>query len=78
MSLADTSWMEDGACRDAEVDLWFVERGESSAPAREICARCPVADRCLEYALAHHIKHGIWGGLTERERRRMARSRRAA
>jgi WhiB family redox-sensing transcriptional regulator len=40
--------------------------------ARRVCADCPVRDVCLEYALDHHIEHGVWGGASERARRRMA------
>ena len=45
------------------------ERGETAGPARQVCARCLVRQPCLEYALSNRITHGIWGGLTERERR---------
>ena len=52
-----------------DLDLFYPERGESTGPARQVCARCPVCQPCLEYALSNRITHGIWGGLTERERR---------
>jgi len=57
------------ACRGTDLDLFFPERGEAAGPARRICARCPVRQPCLEYALSNPITHGIWGGLTDRERR---------
>jgi hypothetical protein len=44
-------------------------RGESAGPARQVCAGCPVRQECLEFALCHGEVHGIWGGLTERDRR---------
>ena len=44
-------------------------RGESAGPARQVCAACPVRQPCLDYAITNRIVHGIWGGLTERERR---------
>ena len=44
--------------------------------ARAVCVNCPVAAQCLEYALALHIDHGVWGGCSERERRRIAKRRR--
>jgi WhiB family redox-sensing transcriptional regulator len=44
--------------------------------ARRICADCPVKDLCLEYALVNRIDHGVWGGCSERERRRLLRQRR--
>jgi hypothetical protein len=51
------------------MQVFFPGRGESAEPARQICASCPVRQPCLDYALSHAITHGIWGGLTERDRR---------
>ena len=62
-------WRERAACRGTDLDLFYPERGESADPARLVCAACPVCQPCLEYALSNRITHGIWGGLTERERR---------
>ena len=62
-------WRERAACRGTDLDVFYPGRGESAAPARQVCARCPVRQPCLEYALSNRITHGIWGGLTERERR---------
>ena len=62
-------WRQQAACRGTDLDLFFPERGEPAGPARQVCARCPVRRPCLEYALSNRITHGIWGGLTERERR---------
>jgi WhiB family transcriptional regulator, redox-sensing transcriptional regulator len=62
-------WRELAACRGAGLDLFFPERGESAEPARQVCAACPVRQPCLDYAITNRIVHGIWGGLTERERR---------
>ena len=62
-------WRERAACRGTDLDLFYPERGESAGPARQVCERCPVRQPCLEYALSNRITHGIWGGLTERERR---------
>ena len=62
-------WRELAACRGADLDLFFPGRGESAEPARQVCARCPVREPCLDYALSHGIVHGIWGGLAERDRR---------
>ena len=49
--------------------MFFPERGESAGPARQVCAACPVRQPCLDYAITNRITHGVWGGLTERERR---------
>ena len=62
-------WRELAACRGAELNLFFPERGESAGPARRVCSACPVREPCLDYAISNRIVHGIWGGLTERERR---------
>ena len=62
-------WRELAACRSTDLGLFFPERGESAGPARQVCAACPVRQPCLDYAITNRITHGIWGGLTERERR---------
>jgi len=49
--------------------VFFPGRGESAGPARQVCSACPVRQLCLDYAITNRITHGIWGGLTERERR---------
>ena len=62
-------WKLDAVCRGSDPRLFFPERGESTTDAKAMCARCPVADQCHEDAMVHGTKHGIWGGLSERERR---------
>jgi WhiB family transcriptional regulator, redox-sensing transcriptional regulator len=62
-------WREQAVCRGTALNLFYPERGESAGPARQVCAACPVRQQCLEYALTNRITSGIWGGLTERERR---------
>ena len=62
-------WRELAACHGADLNLFFPERGESAEPARQVCAACPVRQPCLDYAISNRITHGIWGGLTERDRR---------
>lgn len=71
-----TEWMADGKCREYPAGTFFPRDGIGVIKAQKICASCPVADTCLEYALANHVDHGIWGGKSERERRRLQRSRR--
>ncbi|MBK5289422.1 MAG: WhiB family transcriptional regulator [Acidimicrobiia bacterium] len=70
--------MLSGLCREREPSFFFPSDGVGVERARRVCATCPVVDECLEYALAHRIEHGVWGGASERERRRILRSRRAA
>jgi WhiB family transcriptional regulator, redox-sensing transcriptional regulator len=62
-------WRELAACRGDDLVLFFPERGESAEPARQVCARCPVREPCLDYAVTNRIAYGVWGGLTGRERR---------
>ena len=64
-------WRDRAACRGTDLVVFFPGRGESAEPARQICARCPVRQPCLDYALSHGIVHGIWGGLAERDRRKL-------
>ena len=62
-------WRELAACRGTDLGLFFPGRGKSAEPARRICARCPVREPCLDYAVTNRIVYGIWGGLTGPERR---------
>ncbi|MCL4449450.1 MAG: WhiB family transcriptional regulator [Actinobacteria bacterium] len=73
-----TRWMVEAKCRDISPDVFFPSDGVGVEVARRICVDCPVKQPCLEYALANHIDHGVWGGTSERERRRIARRRRLA
>jgi WhiB family transcriptional regulator, redox-sensing transcriptional regulator len=71
----DLAWMDEANCLGCDPDLFFPERGESTGEAKAVCRGCAVRDECLEFALAVGEKHGIWGGLSERERRRIRRER---
>jgi WhiB family redox-sensing transcriptional regulator len=62
-------WRQQAACHGTDLNLFYLERGQTAEPARQVCARCPVRQPCLEYVLSNRITSGIWGGLTERERR---------
>jgi WhiB family redox-sensing transcriptional regulator len=68
-------WQERANCLGVDPDLFFPERGASTREAKAVCRGCEVRGECLEYALAHGEKFGIWGGLSERERRRVRRQR---
>lgn len=70
-------WWQHAACRSAEADLFFPisAKGQSqvdAARAKAVCERCPVCSECLDYALSTRQSHGIWGGMTEDERRLLA------
>lgn len=70
--------MARAACAGADTDLFFIERGESNGPAREFCRSCPVIEECQTFALARPAELGVWGGMSERERRKLRRDRRRA
>jgi len=74
VDFSQSAWREQAACRGTNPDVFFPERGESSKAAKAICAACPVTGECLDYALTHAIHDGIWGGLSERARKRLRRS----
>lgn len=71
----DMAWQDFANCRGADPDLFFPERGASTKEAKSVCRACVVREDCLEYALENSEKFGIWGGLSERERRRLRRAR---
>ena len=68
-------WQEQANCLGVDPDLFFPERGASTKEAKGVCRGCEVRVDCLEYALSNGEKFGIWGGLSERERRRVRRQR---
>ena len=69
------AWQSRANCMGVDPELFFPERGASTREAKEVCRGCVVRSDCLEYALANGEKFGIWGGLSERERRKVRRSR---
>ena len=71
-----TAWMNGGNCRNYPPAVFFPSDGVGVDRARKICTDCPVGDQCLEYALEQRIEHGVWGGCSERERRRILKRRR--
>jgi len=66
-------WQERALCSQTDPEAFFPEKGGSTREAKRICSRCEVKGECLEYALGHDERFGIWGGLSERERRRLKR-----
>jgi WhiB family transcriptional regulator, redox-sensing transcriptional regulator len=70
------SWRQRAACRGIDPEVFYPTSDEEADEAKRICAQCPVREPCLEYALAHREREGVWGGATERERRRLIRQRR--
>ena len=68
---AELSWQERALCAQTDPEAFFPEKGGSTREAKKVCASCDVKAECLEYALANDERFGIWGGLSERERRRI-------
>lgn len=65
------AWQADALCSQTDPEAFFPEKGGSTRDAKRICAGCEVKAQCLEYALANDERFGIWGGLSERERRKL-------
>ena len=76
MTTITTTWRDRAACRGLDPEIFYPASDEDADVAKSICAECPVRESCLEYALANRERDGVWGGATERERRRMIRQRR--
>ncbi|GAA3244779.1 WhiB family transcriptional regulator [Pseudonocardia petroleophila] len=69
----EPEWQERALCAQTDPEAFFPEKGGSTREAKRICGGCDVRAECLDYALAHDERFGIWGGLSERERRRLRR-----
>lgn len=67
------AWQERALCAQTDPEAFFPEKGGSTREAKRVCSTCEVREECLEYALAHDERFGIWGGLSERERRKLKR-----
>lgn len=74
----EMAWQDDANCKGANADLFFPERGASTRTAKSICRECRVRADCLEFAITTGEKFGIWGGMSERERRKVRRDRQIA
>jgi WhiB family redox-sensing transcriptional regulator len=72
----NATWRQRAACRGLDPEIFYPASDEEAEEAKAICASCPVRQLCLEHALAFRERDGVWGGLTERERRRVLRQRR--
>jgi WhiB family redox-sensing transcriptional regulator len=70
---AELRWQDRALCAQTDPEAFFPEKGGSTREAKRVCTTCPVRTECLEYALASDERFGIWGGLSERERRRLKR-----
>ena len=67
------AWQDKALCAQTDPEAFFPEKGGSTREAKKVCSSCEVRAECLDYALAHDERFGIWGGLSERERRKLKR-----
>lgn len=67
-----SSWRDAALCAQTDPAAFFPEKGESTRQAKAVCTACPVQGECLDFALAHDERFGVWGGLSDRERRRLS------
>ena len=70
------NWDDEASCQSIDPEVFFPEhQGDHASIAKAICRGCPVRMQCLEFALDARLDHGVWGGMTENERRSLRRSR---
>jgi WhiB family redox-sensing transcriptional regulator len=69
-------WRQDAACKGLDPEIFYPASDEEAAVAKSVCRQCAVVTTCLEYALGSRELDGVWGGATEKERRRIIRQRR--
>jgi WhiB family transcriptional regulator, redox-sensing transcriptional regulator len=67
-------WVDEGLCTQTDPEMFFPELGGSTRSAKKVCASCEVKERCLQYALENDERFGVWGGLSERERRKLRKA----
>ena len=77
-SASEEAWRLNALCAETDPEAFFPEKGGSTREAKRVCSGCEVRAECLEFALANDERFGIWGGLSERERRRLRLMRRDA
>jgi WhiB family redox-sensing transcriptional regulator len=76
--MMNATWKAKGACHGMDPNIFFPEKEKDSGEAIAICRPCPVRPICLEYAIEHRVKDGVWGGMTDKERQKLARQRRVS
>jgi WhiB family redox-sensing transcriptional regulator len=72
-----SEWSEDALCAYSDPESFFPEKGGSTKEAKAVCKKCIVTSECLEWAVSIDEKHGIWGGMSERERRKYKKQKKA-
>ncbi|OIJ94876.1 WhiB family transcriptional regulator [Streptomyces colonosanans] len=74
ITATDIAWQEQALCAQTGADFFFPEPGSSVREAKRICGLCAIRSTCLEYALIHDERFGVWGGLSEKERMQLRRA----
>lgn len=74
MAPDDAEWMDQALCAQTDPESFYPEKGGSTREAKKTCEQCLVRAECLEWALANDERFGIWGGLSERERRAISKT----
>jgi WhiB family redox-sensing transcriptional regulator len=74
LAAAAPDWVAYGLCARVDPEVFFPPKGASAEPAKGVCRSCAVRPQCLDYALANRERHGVWGGLSEPERRALLRN----
>lgn len=72
----DQPWADDASCRTSDPEAFYPKYGESTADAKMVCAPCPVKNQCLEYAVIHDERFGVWGGVSAHQREKDRKTRR--
>lgn len=70
---SEEDWTSQAVCSQTDPEAFYPEKGGSTKEAKRVCLGCPVRKKCLQWALDHDERFGVWGGLSERERRRLTR-----
>lgn len=78
VTVQEAKWFDLGACRGLDAAIFYPDEDDDAAVAKSVCETCHVRSECLEHALSVREKAGVWGGATERDRRRIIRQRRRA
>ncbi len=76
VTVQEAKWWDLGACRGLDSSIFYPEDEEQAESAKNVCSTCHVQAACLDHALTFREKAGVWGGATERDRRRIIRQRR--
>ena len=76
MAIADVAWRSNGACQGLDAEIFYPENEDHADFALSVCEQCAVRIACLDYALDTREQHGVWGGATARDRRKILRQRR--